>query len=594
MIRLADYVVEFLEDLGVRTVFTVSGGGSIFLCDALAQAKHLTYYCCHHEQAVSIASEGYARCSGDLGVAMVTTGPGGTNSVTGVAGAWIDSTPQLTISGQVYLQQTIGASGVRQLGVQEINIIDIVKPITKYAVMVTDPQQIRYHLEKAVYLTTSGRPGPAWVDIPADIQNAKIDPNLLSGFEPESTEVQFVDGIDEAVREVADMLLRAKRPLLHAGQGVRLAGAQEALLRFAERHNLPVATTWNATDIIDSSHPLFVGRPGAFAERGANFVVQNADFYLALGSRLPFMVTGYNSKDFARNAKRVMVDIDPTESNKECLDLHVKVQADVGHFLGILEKTVPPDWRIDSTWIKQCQAWRQKYPIVLPEYRTQLRWVNSYYFIELLSEALDAQAVVVTDMGLSFVGTHQAFRVKSGQRVFTNSGHAPMGWGLPATVGACLAAGKAQTVCLSGEGGLMMNVQELATVMHNQLPIKLFIYNNGGYLTIKQTQQLGFEGRLMGSTPDSGISFPDFGVIAQAHRISYRRFENNTDLQNGLAGFLEEEGPGICELMIDPEQPQIPKSINKRRADGTTEPTVFEDLYPFLDGEELKANMLED
>ena len=361
-----------------------------------------------------------------------------------------------------------------------------------------------------------------------------------------------------------------------------------------ERHGLPVATTWNATDIIDSSHPNFVGRPGAYAERGTNFIVQNTECYLAVGTRLPFMVTGYDAKDFARRAYRIMVDIDPAEISKDSLDIDLALKGDAAAFFEGLARVLPDDWRLDPSWLEACQNMRAKYPIILPEYKTQEEWINSYYFIDRLSEILDRDSVVVTDMGLSFVGTHQAFRVKAGQRIFTNSGHAPMGWGLPATIGAEVAVPGKTIICLAGDGGIMLNIQELATVMHNKIPLKVFIYSNDGYLTIKQTQQLGFEGRLMGSTPESGLSFPDFAGIAEAHAIKFKRVRTNAELDGMLADFIAEPGPAICELIMDPEQPQIPKTINKRNPDGSIQPTALEDMYPFLDPEEVKSNLMDD
>ncbi len=594
MIRLADFVMKYLESIGVKDVFVVSGGGAIFLCDALAQTKEIRYYCCHHEQAVSFATEGYARCRNDLGVSVVTTGPGGTNTITGVTCAWIDSTPHLTISGQVFLNQTIRQSGVRQLGVQEINIIDLVRPVTKYAVMIEDPQSILYHLQKAIFLAQSGRPGPVWIDVPADIQNAKINPADLPEFNPEEIQIAYDPNLKEKVAKVVKLLRSSHRPLLHAGFGVKIAHASELFLQFVEKHRIPFVTTWNATDLINSDHELFVGRPGTFAQRGVNFAVQNADCYVAVGSRLSLPVTGYNSKDYARKAQRVMVDIDKTELEKDSLDMHIKIHADAREFLEELDRQWQESTDSYGTWILQCQDWKKKYPVVLPEYKKQQGSVNSYYFIDLLSNALGPQAVVITDMGLSFVGTHMAFRIKKGQRLFTNSGHAPMGWGLPAAIGACIANDKKTTICLSGEGGLLMNIQELATVMHHNLPIKLFIYNNGGYLTIKQTQQLGFDGRLMGSTEDSGISFPDFKYMTQAHHLPFLRINNHQQLEQELQTFLDAPGPGVCELIMDCEQPQVPKAINRKRPDGTTEPTPLEDMYPFLDREELQANMLDD
>ena len=593
MIRVADYVIQFLENYGVENIFTVSGGGSIFLCDAVASAKKLKYFCCHHEQAVSYASEAYARTKNSLGVSLVTTGPGATNAISGACGSWMDSVPHLLISGQVFLNQTIGTTGLRQLGVQEINIIDIIKPVTKYAIMVTDPETIKYHLQKAIHLATTGRPGPVWIDIPANIQNAQINEEELIEFNSAEIPVETNLEFTEKIAQVANLLKEAKRPLLLAGHGVRLAGATNEFLKLAERHQIPLTTSWNADDIVNFDHDLFIGRPGAFASRGVNFAIQNADLLISIGSRLPFMITGYNSKDFARNARVVMVDIDQTELDKSCLNIFSKVRSDANEFLVSLNQQLSKDqFQVPQEWIKHCQNWKQKYPVILPEYKDHQGSINSYYFMDLLSDLLQANDVIVTDMGLSFVGTHQAFRTKTGQKLMTNSGFAPMGWGLPAAVGACIAHGKQQTICLSGEGGLMMNIQELATIMHHKLPIKLFIYNNGGYLTIKQTQQLGFNGRLMGSDEDSGISFPDFVKVAEAHGIPAIRLDSHENLKENIQKFLEQEGMGVCDLILDNEQEQCPKAINRRKPDGTTEPTVFEDMYPFLSKEEIESNML--
>ena len=590
--KLADYVIEYVADLGVKEIFTVSGGGSIFFCDALARSKKVKYVCCHHEQAVNMATEAYARVRQDIAVALVTTGPGGTNSITGVACSWMDSVPHLVISGQAFLSQTIGDSGVRQIGVQEINIIDLIKPITKYAVMVTDPQSIKYHLQKAIYLARTGRPGPVWLDVPANIQNSMIDEGALEGFSPEEVPIEYDRDLTEKVSKVVALLKASKRPMIHVGQGVRLAGATDDFMQLVETHGLPFVTARNANDMVPTSHDLYIGRPGTFAQRGANFAVQNADFYLAIGTRLSLPQTGYNSKDFARNATRVMADIDRAELNKKTLDMHIKVHADAKAFLQELNRQAS-ELRLDvSEWVGQCRKWRERYPIVLPEYWRQEGSVNSFVLIDILSDLLTAADVVVTDMGFAFQNTHQAFRVKKGQRVFTNCGLAPMGWGLPAAVGACFANRRKRTICIAGEGGLMMNIQELATVMHYKLPVKLFILNNGGYLTIKQTQQLGFENRIMGANEETGLSFPDMMKIADAHGMPGVRLENQEDLRRRIQEALDLPGPFVCEIVMDRDQEQIPKAISRRKPDGTMEQTSLEDMYPFLDREEIEENMI--
>lgn len=593
--RVSDYVIAFFENQGVDHVFTVSGGGSIFLCDALGMAKKMKYVACHHEQAASMATEAYARVRRGLGVTLVTSGPGGTNAVTGVAGSWLDHVPHVTISGQVFLAQTIRRHpGLRTLGVQEINIVDIVRPITKYAVMVEDAADIRYHLEKAVHLATHGRPGPVWIDIPANIQNAQIDPAVLRGFDPAEYVVPLEPALEAKVAHVVELLKSARRPLVHVGQGVRIAGAEREFLKFVETYRLPFVTARNANDLVPWDHELYVGRPGTFAQRGANFAVQTSDVYLAVGTRLALAQTGYNAKDYARNAKVIMVDIDEAELNKDTVKLHLKIQTDAKMFIEELDRQLAGaklDVRRWAPWVTQCQRWKLKYPVVLPEYREQTGSINSYYFIDVLSDVLTPDDVVVTDMGFSFQSTHQAFRVKKGQRMFTNCGLASMGWGLPAAVGACVGSGKKRTICLAGEGGLLMTIQEMATIMHHRLPVKLFVLNNGGYLTIKQTQELGFEGRLMGSNDQSGISFPDFMDIAKAHRFEAVRLDSHRDLRQRIEDVMNREGPVLCEIMMDPNQAQAPKAINRRNADGTMKQTALEDSYPFLDPKEVEKNL---
>jgi len=589
--RLADYVIKFLESKKINTVFTVSGGGSIFLCDALYKAKKIKYIPCHHEQAVSFATESYSRIKNKPGAAIVTTGPGGTNCSTGVACCWIDSVPALFISGQVFSNQTIGNSGVRQIGVQEFDIINMIKSSTKYCVMIKKPEEIKYHLEKAYYLSTHGRPGPVWIDIPANVQNANINEKKLKGFKPKKIKKNNIL-LDKKIKKIAQMLAKSSRPVLHIGHGVKIAKGEKYLKKIINKYNLPFALTWNASDLIESDHNSYIGRPGAFAERGTNFIIQSCDLYLSIGSRLPFMVTGYNARDFARNAKKIMVDIDKKEIDKSQINLNEKICCDAKYFLKTLSKLMPKKINLSKEWLTYCQNIRKKYPIVLEEFKRQKNTINSYYFIDQLSEILKKDDVVVTDMGLSFVGTHQAFKVKKGQKLFTNSGHAPMGWGLPAAIGAYYAGKKKRIICLTGEGGLQMNIQELATVMHYNLPIKIFIYNNGGYLTIKQTQQLGFKSRIMGSNIDSGISFPNYKDIAKSHRINYSSISGEKNLKLNIKKVLSGNKPSICELIMDHEQEQMPKAINKRLPNGKTIPTKFEDMYPFLSPNEIKESMI--
>ena len=586
--RLADFVIEFLEKKKIDTVFTVSGGGSIFLCDALYKAKKLKYVACHHEQAVAYATESYTRAKNKPGAAIVTTGPGGTNTTSGVACCWIDSVPSIFISGQVYLNQTIDQSGLRQIGVQEFDIVNMVKPFTKYAVMVKQPNEIRYHLEKAYHLCSEGRPGPVWIDIPANIQNAQINEKSLKGYYP-TNKINKNSKLDKKIKKVAKLFLKYDRPVLHIGHGVKISNGEKYLRKIIDKHHIPFALTWNASDLIESNHPSYIGRPGAFGERGSNFIIQNCNLYISVGTRLPFMVTGYNSKDFARKAKKIMVDIDKKETNLSRVKLEEKINCDAAYFLKTFLKYLPEKISLSNNWLSYCKKVRRKYPIVLEKFKKQKKSINSYHFVDMLSDVLNNKDVVVTDMGLSFVGTHQAFKIKRGQKLYTNSGHAPMGWGLPAAIGACYAIKRKRIICLAGDGGFQMNSQELATVMHNKLPIKIFIYNNGGYLTIKQTQQLGFNSRIMGSNSKSGLSFPDYKKIAQSYKIKYIKIQNGKNFKSKINKILNGNKAVICELILDHNQEQMPKAINKRIGKKSV-PTKLEDMYPFLSKEELNSN----
>lgn len=577
--RVADWIIATLEQRGIDHAFIVSGGACMLLCEALASSK-MQYVSCHHEQAASMAAEAYARVRTGIGLTVVTSGPGGTNAITGVAGAWLDHVPTLTISGQSFSNQVIGDSGLRQLGVQELNIVDLVRPITKYAVMVTGPESIRFHLEKALYLATEGRPGPVWLDIPADVLKADIDPESLSGFEPD-----YEPQAGIPVAEVIRLLRSARRPVLHIGQGVRLSGGIDALYRFLEASRIPVLTARNGNDLIASDHPLYIGRPGTFAQRGANFAVQICDLYLAIGTRLSLAQTGYNPKDYARNAKVVMVDIDRAELDKDTVRVDLKIEADAKVFLDALSSIgTLPDW---SEWLKRCKVWQAKYSPVFPEFRAQAG-VNSYVFADTLSDVLTEDDVVVTDVGFSYQTTNQAFRVKLGQRFISNGGLASMGWGLPAAVGASFGSGK-RVICISGDGGLMFNAQELSTIRHHNLPIKIFVLHNGGYLTQKQGHQQTF-GRTVGAASES-LSFPDFQILAEAHGIFSVRIDSHKDLERNVRAVVNADGPILCELVMDQDQIQAPKAVNRRLDDGTIKQTAIEDAWPYLDAHEIAENL---
>lgn len=593
MIRLSDYVIEFLSNKKIKKVFTVSGGGSIFLCDALYKSKKIDYVSHHHEQAASFAAEGYARSLNTPGCCLVTTGPGGTNALTGASCAWIDSIPIIFISGQVFYNQTIKNTKKRQIGVQEIDIVSLAKPVTKYAKLINNANDIRYELEKAFHLAVSGRPGPVWIDIPADIQNAKIEPKKLKSFKINTNHIVSKNNISK-IKDIAQRLNKSKSPVILMGGGAKLSGAKNLIQSFVKKFQIPTMVTWNADELLDNSNQMYFGKPGAFGQRGANFIVQSSDFFLSVGTRLPYMVTGYNAKDFAQNAKyKAMVDIDQNELKKNDLLLNKTVCEDAKKFLEELSKYLKKNKRI--RWINYCKKMKKKYPPLIDIMKNEKKFVNSYYFVTELSKQLRNKDHLITDMGFSFTTTHQAFLTKLGQKFYTNSGHAPMGWGLPASIGSYFSEDKREikkknVVCLSGEGGLEMNVQEFATIMHHKIPIKLFIFNNGGYLTIKQTQVLGFNSRIMGADKGSGLSFPNYKILAQAHNIKYEKISNHINLDKKIKKILSSKTAVICELMMNPDEEQIPKAINRRNKEGKSIPTDFDDMYPFLQREEINSN----
>ena len=588
--RLSDYIIKFLEKKKIDTVFQVSGGGSIFLGDALYRAKKIKYVAHHHEQAASFAAEGYARSKNDVGCCFVTTGPGGTNAVTGISSAWIDSIPVIFIAGQAFYNQTIQNTKKRQIGVQEINIIDIIKPITKFSVMVKDANLINFYLEKAYEICKSGRPGPVFLDIPADMQNAQIDEKkiLKLKYNPLKINYQIKDDINQIVKK----LRHSKKPVIHLGHGVRLSNSKNLVKKFFDKYQIPFLVTWNADDIVSSNHKMYFGKPGQFGERGSNFIIQNCDFYLSIGSRLPYMVTGYNPKDFARNAKfKAMVDIDNYELKKKNLKLNLIIESDAKYFLEELFKKLK-NYKSNQKWIDYCNYVRKKNPILIDKMINEKKYVNSYYFVKNLSKRTKPKDTIITDMGFSFTTSHQAIDIKNNQKFFTNSGHAPMGWGLPAAIGAYYANKKSNSnlICLTGEGGFQMNIQELATIMHNKIPIKIFVFNNGGYLTIKQTQLLGFDGRVMGADKKSGLSFPNYKKLASAHNILYKKIKSHKNLDKSIKSILNSKKAFLCELIMSPNEEQIPKAVNRRNELGKSIPAKLEDMYPFLSKEELSSN----
>ncbi|PIR87681.1 MAG: acetolactate synthase [Candidatus Harrisonbacteria bacterium CG10_big_fil_rev_8_21_14_0_10_45_28] len=593
-VRLADYLVSFLEKEGVGDIFMISGGGNMHLVDAVGRAKTLKYVTNHHEQACAIAAESYSRIVKNLGVCLVTTGPAGTNAITGVLGGWLDSIPMLCISGQEARERLITGTKLRQLGVQEINIIDIIKPMTKYAVLVDDPSMIRYYLEKAVYLAKSGRPGPSWLDVPLDVQSALIDPGALDGFSPEAEDLAVYKNLElkNLVLKSLDMLKAAKRPVILAGHGIRAAYVRDKFLKIVDQLGIPVTTSISAPDLISSGHPLFVGRPGGFGNRPGNFAIQNSDLIIVLGSRLHFWITGYRSLDFGKNAKKIMVDIDEAELSKKSINIDLPIQADLKDFFTELESQLTqislPDF---NAWRRRCQDWKTRYPVNLPEYREEKDFVNYYYFIDELSKKLPEGQIIIAGDGTTFTATYQAVRIKNGQQLYFSVGSAALGWGLPAGIGAAFANKGTDTVLLDGDGSIMFNLQELQTVYHYNLPLKIFLINNQGYLAIRNTQNNYFNGYLVASGPTSNVTFPDFAEVANAFKIKHIRISNNLEVSAKIDEVLKTEGPIICEIMMNPAQPLNPRPKAVMEEDGTFENRPIEDMFPFLDREEYAKNM---
>jgi len=594
--KLSDYVVSHLADVGIRHAFLMTGGGAMHLNDSIAKETRIAYVCNHHEQACAMAAEGYARVTGKPALVNVTTGPGGINALNGVFGAFTDSIPMIVVSGQVKRETCMAfhpGSPLRQLGDQEVDIVRMASGITKYAVLVRDPQSIRYHLERALFLATSGRCGPVWLDIPIDVQSSEIEPAQLSAYDPvedappAASKERLAAQCDEVVRRIAG----AQRPVILVGSGVRLAGALPAFDRVTRRLAIPVAAAWTGLDVAKNDHPCFAGRAGTIGDRAGNFSVQNADLLLCLGTRLPIRQVSYNFSAFARHAFKIQVDIDARELNKPYAVPELGIVADLGVFLEQLESQLDDASAArHATWLSWCKERVARYPAMTAAHREPRARLSPYQFCHELSSALADDDVIVCGNGTASVVPGQVTELRAGQRLFANAGDASMGYDLPAALGAAVARAGKRVICIAGDGSLQLNIHELQTLVHHGWPVKIFVLNNGGYVSMRQSQR-NFSGRLIGEGPASGISFPDMQKLCAAYGLAAVRVQGQGFMPQ-VREVLAADGPMLCEVMLDPDHVFEPKTSSKLLPDGRMVSAPLEDMAPFLEREEFLQNML--
>lgn len=588
MIKLSDYVTRFLVEKGVHDIFLIAGGGIMHLVDSVGRQEGLSYISNHHEQACAIAAESYARRKGHVGACLVTTGPGGTNALSAIPGAFVDSVPVFVISGQVRRDLIADYRKLRQYGPQEINIIDMARPVVKYAATVMDPLEIRRELERAWTLATTGRPGPVWINIPLDVQGAMIDETLLLPPDPQGA--QPLPPLDMV--PLLALLAQARRPLWVLGNGIHVGNADAQMRILLEGSGIPAILTIGGLDLLEEEHPLNLGRFGPVGQRRANFALQNADLLVALGASLSVASIGFNTEGFAPNAKKVAVNVDAAELEKPNLNLDLGIHAEVGAFMAALARALEqrPVGPFPG-WLEACADWKQRYPTLVSDYYQDPGHVNTYVMAEALSRELGPGETVITGNSLDIVSVYQSFRAKRDQRIYTNINYGAMGWDLPAAVGACVASDRGHTILFTGDGSIQLNLQELLTIKQYQLGIKIFVINNQGYESIRSTQRNYFESRFVGSDPATGIGNPDYARLAEAYGFTYERIGTNDEIPARLGPFLSRQGPGLCELIASYDQPRSPRVTSVRREDGRMESRPLEDMFPFLPPEEVAANM---
>lgn len=586
MIKLSDYVFWFLKEKGVGHVFMLPGGGAMHLVDSLGNSG-IEYICCLHEQAAAVAAESYGQHTNKIGVALTTSGPGATNAVTAVAAGWIDSTPMFLISGQAKRSDLVGDTGVRQIGSQEVQIIDMVKPITKYAVQIMEPEEIRYHMERAWHEATTGRKGPVWLSIPLDVQAAMVDADKLKGFIPEE---KTEGNVSELAKKTIALLKEAKKPLILAGNGIKLADAAEELYGILEILKIPVQTTWKTIDLFGEDEPFYAGHPGAMGDRGANLILQSADVLVSVGSRLDTSLTAFNEPNFGRNAKKVIIDIDVNELNRMKIGrVEAEGAVDAKDYLSeLLKQTKREDWSGQqeewSRWLDSCHALREKYPSVTQAHKDVRNVVSAYYFIKVLCDNLNADDVIVPESsGGAGEITYQAFRLKKGQKMKNAAGLGSMGFGLPYSIGACLANDRRRTILINGDGAFQMNIQELETVVRMNLPVKMFIWNNEGYASIRSMQKNTFDGHYVASGESSGLQMPEITRVAAAYGITTCVMHDNREMERLMPEVLSTDGPVLCEVIVSPEETVSPRTKSFRLPDGSMKSSLLEEMWPLIE-----------
>lgn len=591
--KASDFIIKFLENVGIDTCFCVTGGAAAHLFDSLRKSS-IRYICNYHEQACAMSAEGYARVCNKPALVLVTNGPGSSNTLTGIAAAFQDSIPMIVISGQVPLKQTLLSSNatLRQYGVQELDIISMVSSITKYAIQIRNVEKIRYILERAFYEATNGRMGPVFLDIPLDIQNSMVEIGELESFAPK----KHLSNQDVDIKFLLGAIAKSKRPLFVIGNGVHLSQSEQLFLTIMDRLQIPVVATWAAKDILDYKSRLYAGNFGIMGERFGNFAIQNADLLIILGSRMSIPCIGYNTDLFSPNSFKIMVDVDDEEAKKNSIQIDRLYNIDLNKFLFALSAHIKTEFynsnKNFNEWIEKTQLWKEKYPVFLDEYNYTQNRVNSFYFIEKLSSFLGSESVVVTDMGTSFTCTMQSMKTNGLFRLFTSYSLCPMGFGLPAAIGAYYATNNKSIICICGDGGIQMNIQELQTIIHNKIPIKIFILNNNGYLAISLMQDNLFEEKYIGSNISSGVSSPKFHAIASAYGIKSFVANNQNELDSLMPEILASNEAVLCEIMMVENQKLIPKLQSQRDENGNFISASLENMFPYLPNEELNQIMI--